>query len=198
MENKIRVSHRQLAVMLAKAMPIDSDDFKNKVNEFTQVIQNLPAQAKIALQSAYIFSGKVPREEREDIFQDLALAVLKAKTKDIKLGYAIARCDWRNWWQSYMLRQHFNAHNLSLESELEDVDGNTVYLRELIVGEVEFERKICDSLDCQKVMQSLPSRVKGIIQQRLLGKAVNVKDRMYLSRYLKGNGAKIKAMLAIS
>ena len=55
----------------------------------------------MALKVAYVFSRKVPRQEREDLYQDIALAVFKAKTKDERLAYAIARCDWRNWWRRH-------------------------------------------------------------------------------------------------
>ena len=105
--------------MLVKAMPLEGQDYADKINEYLGIIKAMPQTAKVALKSAYIFSRKVPREEREDLFQDLTLAILKARTKDERLAYTIARCDWRNWWAKYSIRQHY-----SLDSVVEDDEGN--------------------------------------------------------------------------
>ncbi|GAH01794.1 unnamed protein product, partial [marine sediment metagenome] len=56
----------------------------------------------------------------------------------MKLAYAIARCDWIDFWKRYKIRQH-----LSLDSVTEDESGNPVTLAEMLVGETEFERKMC-------------------------------------------------------
>jgi hypothetical protein len=44
---------------------------------------------------AYIFSRKIPKQEREDLFQDIALKLIEADTPEQRLAYAIARCDWQ-------------------------------------------------------------------------------------------------------
>jgi len=82
--------------MLASALPVEGEDFGDKVNEYLETIKALPREAKLAMKVGYIFSRKVPRQEREDMFQDIALAVFKVKARDERLAYAIARCDWRN------------------------------------------------------------------------------------------------------
>ena len=109
------ITFRHVAIMLASALPIEGEDFRDRVEANLEAIKRLPNNQKTALKMAYIFSRKVPRQEREDLFQDLALAVLKAKTKDERLAYAIARCDWRDWWKKYTIRQHY-----SLDSVTED------------------------------------------------------------------------------
>lgn len=177
------ITYRDIAKMLVKAMPVEGEDFAEKVNEYLETIRVMPVQAKLALRSAYIFSRKVPIEEREDLFQDIALAILKAKVEDERLAYAIARCDWKDWWKRYKVRQHY-----SLDSVIEDDDGSPVTLGELIVGEAEFERKMDGKLDAERIWQKLPSYIKPIIQTRLLGKAVNQTDRQRLNRWIKKEG----------
>jgi len=169
--------------MLSSALPIEGDDFRTKVNEYLEVIKSLPQTAKVALRSAYIFSRKAPRQEREDLFQELALALLKAKTKDERLAYAIARCDWKDWWSKYKIRQHY-----SLDSVTEDEDGNPVTLGELIVGESEFELKMDGKLDAYRIWNKLPDKIKPIIQNRLLGMALTHQERNTLNYWIKTKG----------
>ena len=177
------ITYRHIAIMMAATLPVQDDDFRDKVNEILEVIKTLPQNAKVALRSAYIFSRKVPRQEREDLFQDIALAILKAKTSDEKLAYAIARCDWRDWWSKYTIRQHY-----SLDSVTEDDDGNPVTLGELIVGEAEFERKMDGKLDAQRIWEVLPDNIKPIVTNRLLGKALTHQERNTLNYWVKSTG----------
>jgi len=189
MSNHIKVGYRDIAKMFCSAMPIEGKDFGDKVNEYLDIIKRMPAEAKVALKSAYIFSRKVPREEREDLFQELCLAVLQVKTKDEKLGYAIARCDWRNWWQKFYTRQHYLAG--SLNDTVLDSENQPVEFAELIVGEVEFERKIDGKMDAERIYQRLPDTIRPIINNRLIGKALNAVERQRLSRYIKKEGYKL-------
>lgn len=172
--NYIKVSYRDIAKMLVKAMPVELEAFSDKVNGYLDTIKAMPGEAKIALKSAYIFSRKVPREEREDLFQDLALAILKTKTGDERLAYAIARCDWRNWWSKFRIRQHY-----SLDQVIDHDDGSPITLGEMIVGECEFELKIDGDLDGQRIWDRLPSNIKPLILKRLEGKPI-------ITRYQKG------------
>lgn len=177
------ITYRHIAIMLASALPVEGEAFRDKVNEHLETIKTLPQIAKIALRSAYIFSRKVPRQEREDLFQDIALAVLKAKTKDERLAYAIARCDWKDWWNKYKIRQHY-----SLDSVTEDSEGNPVTLGELIVGEAEFERKMDGKLDAQRIWKALPDKIKPIVFNRLLGNALTHQERNTLNYWVKTKG----------
>jgi len=169
--------------MMAKALPVEDTEFTTKVNEYLKAIKAMPKEHKAALKAAYIFSRKVPREEREDLFQELALTLLKHKTKDDKLAYAIARCDWQNWWSKYKIRQHY-----SLDMVIDTDDGNPVTLGETLVGEVEFERKMDGKLDAQAIWQKLPGNIKAIVNKRLIGKALNNTERSQLSRWVKSQG----------
>ena len=180
------ITYRHIAKMLASALPVEGQEFGHKVEQYLETIKRLPQEAKTALKSAYIFSRKVPREERQDVFQDITLAVLKVKTKDERLAYAIARCDWIDFWKAYKIRQHY-----SLDSIVDDTEGNPVTLGELLVGETEFERKMDGKMDAERIYDSLPINIQPIIDKRLIGKALNQTERKRLNRYVKAEGYKI-------
>lgn len=182
----LKVTYRDIAKMLASALPVEGEEFGLKVNDYLEAIKVLSAECKTALKVAYIFSRKVPREEREDLFQDIALAVFKAKTSDEKLAYTIARFDWLNWWKRYKIRQHTN-----LDSVVEDSEGNPVTLGELLVGEVEFENKMCGKLEAERIWNKLPEHIKPIVNNRLIGKALTSSERNKLNRYVKHQGVSL-------
>jgi len=186
MEQVKDITYRHVAKMLASALPVEGQEFGLKVEQYLETIKRLPQEAKTALKSAYIFSRKVPREEREDLFQDITLAVLKIQTKDERLAYAIARCDWQDFWKRYKIRQHY-----SLDSIVDDSEGNPVTLGELLVGETEFERKMDGKIDAERIYNLLPLHIQPIIDKRLIGKALNSSERNKLNRYVKAEGYKI-------
>jgi len=179
----IEITYRDIAKMLASALPIEGDDFGNQVNNNLEAIKALPLEAKHALKMAYVFSRKVPRPEREDLFQDIALAILKIRTRDERLAYSIARCDWRDWWRKYSIRQHY-----SMDSVTEDEDGNPVTLAETIVGEVEFENKMNGKLDAERIWSKIPTDIKPLVFKRLIGKGLNSSERGLLFRWVNKAG----------
>lgn len=189
MKQITEITYRHIAKMLCSALPVEGQDFGDKVNQYLHTIKAMPKEAKVALRSAYIFSRKVPREEREDMFQELFTAIWEVKTKDEPFAYAIARCDWRNWWQKYMTRQHYLAG--SLNQTVTDNDSQEVELAELIVGETEFEFKMDGKLDAERIWDKLPDMIKPIIQRRLLGYPLNATERQRLSRYVNKEGYKL-------
>lgn len=177
----IKVTYRDIAKMLVKSMPIQDAEFGLMVEEYIEVIKGMAEGQIIALKTAYVFSRKVPREEREDMFQDLTLAILKAEATDERLAYAVARCDWRDWWEKYRIRQHY-----SLDSIVEDSDGNQIPYAELLVGECEFENKMNGEMDGQKLYDSLPPWIREIVKKRLLGKPIRGYDRRNLDKWVSG------------
>lgn len=179
----IKVTYRNIAIMLASSLPIEGEDFRDRVEINLKAIQSLSTEAKTALRSAYIFSRKVPKQERQDLFQDLALAVLKAQTKDEKLAYAIARCDWLNWWKKFKIRQHY-----SLDTITKDEDGSPQRMGGLIVGEVDFEYRLDGKVDAERIWHKLPDNIKLIVKNRLLGKALTNTERSTLNRWVKSKG----------
>jgi len=182
----IQVTYRDIAKMLASALPVEGEEFGVKVEEYLETIKALPREAKLAMKVGYIFSRKVPRQEREDMFQDIALALFKVKARDERLAYAIARCDWRDFWRKYMVRQHY-----SLDSIVEDDEGNPVTLSEVLVGEVEFERKMDGKLDAERIWDKLPKLIKPLVHKRLIGKALTATERKQMSRYVQADGYRL-------
>lgn len=182
----LKITYRDIAKIFVKALPVEGDDFGTKVEEYLEVIKKMPIEAKNALKVAYVFSSKVPKEEREDFFQDVALAVLKAKAKQEKLAYAIARCDWLDFWKKYKIRQH-----TSLDSVVEDTEGNAVTLGELLVGEAEFENKLNGKIYAEGIYQQLPTEIKPLINKRLIGKALNNRERSQYHNWLNRHGYKL-------
>jgi hypothetical protein len=152
-----------------------------------QSISELPIEAKYALKSAYIFSRKVPREEREDLFQELMLNLLKARIQDEKLCYAVARCDWQDFWKRYKVRAH-----LSLDQSVSnDETGNPVTLADLLVNEIRFETMVDGKLDAEYIWHKLTAHIKPIISKRLSGKALLDNERQALSRFVRGQGTSL-------
>jgi len=162
-----QVEYRDIATLFAKGLPIEGDEYRAKVESYLDTIKALPREAKLALKMAYIFGSKAPREEREDLFQQLTLTLLKANVTDEKLAYSIARCDWLDWYRKYKIRQH-----TSLDSVVEDTEGNATTPGELLVGEVEFETKMDGRLDAELMWQKIPPDIKPLILKRLEGKAL--------------------------
>lgn len=181
------ITYRNIAIMLVKTMPVQDQEFFDKVEEYLHIIKGLDKNSKVALRSAYIFGSKVPRQERQDLFQDIALTILEARVEDERLAYAIARCDWQDWWKKYTIRQHYSLDSI-LNRQSDDNEGTESTLGELIVGEAEFERKMDGKLDAERIWNKLPDYIKPIIFNRLLGKSTNQTDRQTLKRWIHKSG----------
>lgn len=179
----VKVTNRDIAKMLCKSLPLEGQEFSAQVELAIETVRKLKPQARLALSCAYIFSAKCPRQDREDLFQDIALAVLKSGAKDEALAYSIARCDWRDWYEKRYFRDTKNAG--SLDVTIEDGDGNEILASELLVGEVEFEAKECDYLDASTIWQKLPEEIRPIVQKRLTGLALTGTERSTLCRFTK-------------
>jgi len=180
---RVKVTIRDIAKMLVKNMPIQAQDFTDKIEATILTLNKLSKNAKLALASAYVFSSKVPKQDREDMFQDITLEILKSGTKDEPPAYSIARCDWQNWWEKRYNRAEKTGD--SLDVVIEDADGNEIRASELLVGEVEFEAKEIDFLDASASWKRLPKEIKPIVQKRLSGLALTGSERVALCRFNK-------------
>ena len=217
MVTKIKVTYRQIAKMLCRALPIEGAEFGNKVSQVTNTVKAMPKAQKQALQCAYIFSHKVPRQERDDLFQEITLAIWESQTEDIKLAYAIARCDWLDWWDKFKTKQHYQLEfnpddetsyrvginqvhletltNVSVDMAeiVSEVRADVIdkheqrLLSETFIAEVDWELRQCEKIDAKRVWNSLPPRIQKLARDRLVGKALNPADRKYLSRFVQSN-----------
>ena len=185
---------------------IDDDQYIELVKSTAKALNKLDTNAKLAIEAAYVFSRKVPISERQDLFQELVLAIVESGTESAAFAYAIARRDWQDWWRRYKVRNHFYSGYLS--DVILNSDGEETELAELLVGEVEFERKQIDKLDSQALWLRIPKDIQKLVMKRLLGKplgaprrreagkpkssgTLNGTERQRLNRYVKTEGYKL-------
>lgn len=182
------------------------DSFIELVKQTAKQVEGLGVNAKLAVEAGYIFSRKAPREERQDLFQELVTAILDSGTEDAAFAYTIARRDWQNWWSKYKLHSQFYEGYLS--DTITNSDGEETELAELLVGEVEFENKQIDKLDAQRLWQQIPADIQKLVIKRLQGKplgaprkrktgqpksrgTLNNTERSRLNRWVKTQGYKL-------
>lgn len=126
---------------------------------------------------------KVPNQEREDIAQDLAEALLKAKPKTPELAFTICRNRVVDFWRSYKRHSQFD---IAYGSELvEDGEGGEVELIQTLAGEVEFEKRIDGKIDADSLFAKLPKPIQCIIEKRIVGLRLSDNERQQLHRYIK-------------
>ena len=184
----------------------DDDQYIELVKSTTKELGKLGINAKLAVEAGYIFSRKVPSSERQDLFQELVLAILDSGTENAAFAYTIARRDWQDWWRSYKVHSQFYQGYLS--EVILNSDGEETELAELLVGEVEFERKQIDKLDAQSLWQQIPAAIQVLVSKRLQGKplgaprkpkagrpkssgSLNDTERQRLNRWVQTEGYKL-------
>lgn len=183
-------TYRNIAKMLASALLEDGEDFATHVEEYLEVINTLPTDSKRALHYAYIFSRKAPQQERNDLYQELAIRLLESRPINDKLAYSIARCDWKDWWRSFKLRVNYNWQSIERMADTEEGGGygqeaidRQIYHSALLQGEVEFERKV----DIDILWNKLPERIQAIISKQIAGYCPTGAERVALCNYLKAH-----------
>jgi hypothetical protein len=187
-----RVSHRDIAKMLVYAMPIkfSPDEFLQCVEDNIKAIQDMPKESRIALKMGYLFSSRVPRDEREDFMQELSLKLIELKCPDEKLAYTIARCDWVDWWRRYAKKE---ATYTSLEAMLETREGegqNEAILADLTTGAMEYETR--EDCKAKRILDAMSQTEAGkrmlmIGAKRLQGLALTHAERQALCSWISRN-----------
>lgn len=182
------------------------DDFIKLVKQTAKQLKALGVNAKLAIEAAYVFSRKVPRAERQDVFQELVTAILDSGTESPALTYTIARRDLQDWWRKYKLHSQFYEGYLS--DTILNSDGEETELAELVVGEVEFENRQIDRLDAERLWAKIPKEIQKLVIKRLEGKplgaprrrkagqpkstgTLNNTERQRLNRWVKSEGYKL-------
>jgi hypothetical protein len=185
-------TYRTIAKTLSSHSGAQEDEYTYLVEETLQTILALPQKIKYALKSAYVFSRKAPKEEREDLFQTLMLNLIKADVESEKLAYSIARCDWKDFWKSYKIREHYSLDATIASND----DSESSTLGDILESEIRFEYLVDSKLDAEKLWNMLPFDVKPIIGKRLQNKALTSNERVKLHRYMKAGGASLVAQSA--
>jgi len=82
----MKVTNRQIAKILVRALPLADEEIAGKTEEYIRAIEAMPENARLALQSAYILSSKVPKEEREKVIERIeAQRIYRELPRHIKL-----------------------------------------------------------------------------------------------------------------
>ena len=181
------LTYRTIAKQFCAYSGAVEEEYGLMVEETLTAIMALPQADKYALKSAYVFSRKVPKDEREDVMQELFLNLYKSKAQDEKLCYAIARCDWKDWWKKYKIRSHYSLD----ESVSQDETGNPETLGDLLVNEIRFEYLVDGKLDAEYMYNRLPAHIKPIVTKRLQSKPLTSNERVALHRFVKGQGTSL-------
>jgi len=182
-------TYRNIAKMLASALQVEGEEFGAHVEVYLHQIDKLPTECKRALHYAYIFSRKAPHQEREDLYQELAIKLLELRAHDDKMAYAVARCDWKDWWKAFKLRVNYNWQSIERMADAEDggygqeAIDRQIYHSALLQGEVEFERKV----DIDILWNKLPERIQAIISKQIAGYCPTGAERVALCNYLKAH-----------
>jgi len=182
----------------------DDDSFVEVVKQTRQALEKLGTNPRLAVEAAYIFSRKAPYSERQDLFSDLVTVILEAGTESAPFAYAIARRAYQHWWAKYKL--HSQYHDGYLSNTITNAEGEETELAELLVGEIEFERKQIDRLDAQQLWNQIPKHIQRLVIKRLQGKPLGTArkrgkpqsdgsldntERSQLNRWVKTEGYKL-------
>lgn len=186
------VSTTKIARMFVACIPdLTLADKIRMMRSTKEAIEKLSTKDKIALRSAYIFSHKVPKNQRDDFSQELFLALWSDKAiqncdtaqKTERYSYALARVKWFDFWKAYRIRNHYSL-DMSINSA-DNPDSNT--FGDMLVSETIFERKIDGELAVQSVYDSLPRIVSECVDKRLRGKGLTKTERIILESYARDN-----------
>ncbi|MDD5539455.1 MAG: hypothetical protein PHG61_02050 [Candidatus Marinimicrobia bacterium] len=199
----IKVTNRDLAKMFTYHLPIEDTEKLEANNAYYAMISNMPDNQKLALKMAYIWSSKVPKEEREDFFQELVLHLLKIRTNQEKLAYTVARCDWLDFWRDYKRKaQHYGGSLNSFDmNQFEDTDISELpardkrQIREYIIGACEYEN-IEDRIDTERKLNKLPAKIKTIVIKRMAGDKLQNKEYKALNYYIETHKKQILTIMA--
>lgn len=216
-QKNMNVSVHDIAKMLVKVIPLDfkQSEFKQMVDTIERKIQKMDGDTKTVLKAAYVFSCKVPKQERQDLFQDLTLKLIEANPKAESWAYTIARCDWLDWYRKYKVKSQYSEYDieaivasemginsihlnqLELKNddmrELVDTEREKQYNKrsfqiavETLTGLVEYER-LDNQITAKGIIKQLPENIIRIASKRMIGKALLDSERKALCRYIKAN-----------
>lgn len=216
-QKSMNIDIHDIAKMLTKVIPVEftQAEFKKLVDTVEKKIKRMPANQRMILKAAYIFSTKVPNKEREDMFQYLTLKLLEANPQAENWAYTIARCDWLDWYRKYKIKSQYSEYDI--ESIVSDEIGiNEIHLHELeaksddmreladdaranqynkrsyqvavesLTGLIEYER-LDNQLTAKSIIEQLPDNIKLIANKRMIGNALLAKERQALCRFIKAN-----------
>jgi hypothetical protein len=173
---------RDIAKWLASALPLEGEDFGAQVSATERELLRMTKRKRdrgnlVALQTAFVFSKKVPRQERPDMFQELFLTLFEHKVSDNGLAYATARGDWANWWARYKMRSHY-----SLDMVADEKTGDS--FGDLLVGVCDYEMQILGKINGDRLLEALPTHIRRMVQRSLEGYPLKGGDHIMLTKWV--------------
>jgi hypothetical protein len=169
-----------MAKWLCSALPLEGKDFGQQVQTVERELLRMTKRNKanlVALQTAYVFSKKVPRQERQDMFQELFLTLYEHRMSDNGLAYAIARADWCNWWRAYKIRSHYSL-DMAADADSGDSFGD------LLVGVCDFEAQVLGKINGDRLLEALPDYIRKIVQRKLNGQPTSKREQAQLRMWV--------------
>ena len=128
------------------------------------------------------FQWKVPYQDREDVKQAIILEVAEAKARDGDKPFTEAlMCRIASYVVADYWRAEKRRPQISLNTEIEDGDGNTTELIDTIADDNAIDLEAW--LDARTWLWGCPKRLIQIAHKRVGGIALNENDRRYLNRY---------------
>jgi len=147
------------------------------------------------IEIAHKFQHKAMYEDREDLRQDIIVRLAEVASNNghkpfteasmVRVASYVAMEYWHN------LKRQPNI--CSLNDEIDDGEGNSIELYQTIADDkaVDFEAW----LDAKTWLAGCPKRLVDIAYKRVIGKPLEAKEKMYLSRYRQKELAKAQKAL---
>jgi DNA-directed RNA polymerase specialized sigma24 family protein len=202
----VNTDTRKLAKALAKGLPVEGAAFGEHVDRIEHEVKALPKVQKTTLTLAYMFSAKVPHQERDDVSQEIITACFESGQAEESHLYMVARRTWVEWLRRWYTRQQYElgvdfdavvAERLGINEpkldELCNVSSDMTDLvaetRQAVVAEHETKagRQDFDALSeyaltddsakAKRIWKSLPLRIQAIARKRLASQALTHAER---------------------
>ena len=126
---------------------------------------------------------KIPREDREDVEQDLAELLIQHKPESPSLAYTICKRAIRDYWRAKTKHSQFHIQYASANTKNGDGDYST--FEELLTDKIDYEARYCDNIDSNVLFNSLPTPIRALVTKRLRGLGLTSTQRSQLRRYCK-------------
>jgi DNA-directed RNA polymerase specialized sigma24 family protein len=141
------------------------------------------------------FQHKAMYKDREDLRQDIILRLAEVASNNghkpfteasmVRVASYVAMEYWHN------LKRQPNIY--SLNDEIDDGEGNSIELYQTIADDKALDLDAW--LDAKVWLAGCPKRLVDIAYKRVIGKPLDAKEKMYLSRYRQKELAKAQKAL---
>lgn len=158
---------------------------QEQVRETAQVLASITEQKQDTLEKILSYHlHHVPSQDREDVLQDLAEALLTRRPNTPELAFLIAKDKIAKFWRDYKGHRQYVTEETYGGEEIQDEEGNTISRIDTLAGEIEFEHRIADRYDSNTLFAQLPWNIKKAVARKLIGLPLTACNRKAMQRYL--------------